>query len=91
MHFLMKDIHLIFSMQVDLLLDEGKLKDEIKYLERKITLMNDYNEFRQNVSLKLTEDDLFENSPYNKCEKLGLLLKWCYLIGKLHGARVCIL
>ena len=52
--------------------------------------MNDYSEFRQNVALKTTDDDLFENGPYNKCEKLGLLLRWCYLVGKLHGVRVCI-
>ena len=74
--------------KVDVLLDEEKLKDEIKYLERKIKLMKDYNGFHQSMPLKAVEDEAFENNLYNKSEKLGLLLKWCCLVGKLHGVKV---
>ena len=77
-----------FHLQIELLLNEDKLKDEINYLEKKVQLMNDYSEFRKNVALNMADGDLFDNSTYSKTEKLGLLLKWCNLIGQLHGVKV---
>ena len=77
-----------FHLQIDLLLNEDKLKDEIHYLEKKVQLMNDYSEFRKNAALNVACGDLFENSAYSKNDKLGLLLKWSNLIGQLHGVKV---
>lgn len=81
-------IRFSFLSQVDLLLDEEKLRDEIRYLERNIQLMKDYNAFRQNTMMRMCEALQLEGNTFNNSKKLGLLLRWCGLIGALHGVKV---
>lgn len=80
-------MHCVFP-QVDLLLDEKKLRDEIKYLERKAQLMNIGKGLYQTCPSKTDEDENFADQIYNQSKKLSLLLKWCRLVGRIYGVNV---
>ena len=71
-----------------MLLDEQKLQDEIRHLERNRQLKRDYDALHQSQKTTGNKRESLDNEIYSKSPKLGLLLKWCRLVGCLHGVKV---
>ena len=71
-----------------MLLDEQKLQDEIRHLERNRQLKRDYDELQQSQKSTGNKRESLDNEIYSKSTKLALLLKWCRLVGCLHGVKV---
>eukprot|EP00794_Sanderia_malayensis_P015899 gene15899-17499_t len=80
---------IIFHFQVDVLLDEDKLQDEIKHLEkRKVLRMKSRQLEWNNDEAMDRKRRSMDAGVYFKSSKLGLLLKWCKLVCALHDVKI---
>eukprot|EP00795_Rhopilema_esculentum_P010190 gene10190-18862_t len=80
--------NIIFHFQVDVLLDDLKLREEIAYLEKSNRLIQAYRNFeRDNPALEIQPESFGKDLNLHS-DKLSLLLKWCRLVGQLHGVQI---